>query len=273
MMEEIVGGHFGREALRWLIGRVEPLTGSGSRSIRWGAQVGTSFDHKGIRESVITYEWAPDLMDAFPDTLYRLARVAMDSLPGLRPAYSSIRCGRTSGSQQVIFAVDSPLALNSLRPLMDALGLGEKHAGLMSAVAFVLGARFTLPPNSCTVSLRPTRAGVEMRLDVNLESIPDLPPTLMSLLRLQMSERPQSLRAMDSWLVAMTPEGYERPGTLAILSVCVRPDMQPRMALHLRPALLESPPEHTELAPPPTTVVSDSSALPANGAPVAAYPR
>jgi hypothetical protein len=272
-MEEIVGGHFGHDALRWLSGRVEPLTGSGSRSVRWGANVGTSFDRNGIRESIVTYEWGPDLMDAFPDTLYRLARVAMDSLPGLRPAYSSIRCGRTSGSQQVIFAVDAPLALSGLRPLMDALGLGQKHAGLMSAVAFVLGARFTLPPNSCSITLRPTRSGVEMRLDVNLESIPDLPPTLMSLLRLQMSERPQSLRAMDSWLVAMTPEGYERPGTLSILSVCVRPDMQARIALHLRPALLESPPEQAEPARPPTTVVSDSSAVPANGAPVAAYPR
>src|SRR5260370_8599137 len=152
-------------------------------------------------------------MDAFPETLDRLARVAMDSLHGLRPAYSAIRCWRTSGSQQVIFAVDSPLALNSLRPLMDALGLGEKHAGLMSAVAFVLGARFTLPPNSCTISLRPTRAGVEMRLHVNLESIPDLPPPLMSLLRLQMSDRPQSPRPMDSSLSAITPQANDCPAT------------------------------------------------------------
>jgi hypothetical protein len=278
-MEDIVGGHFGREALHWLSGRVEPLKGNQHRTIRWGAQLGTSFDRNGVRESMVTYEWGPDLMDAFPEGLYRLARVAMETLPGLRPAYSSIRCGRTSGSQQLIFAVDSPLALGALRPMMDSLGLGDKHAGLMSAVAFVLGARFTLPPNSASITMRPTRAGVELRLDVNLELIPDLPPQLMSLLRLQMAERPHSLRALDSWLTAMTPEGYDWPGTLNILSVCVRPDMQPRIALHIQPALLESPPTEVKPTEPPaatrvpTTVVTDSSGLPATSSAVFAYPR
>src|SRR5207248_211340 len=119
------------------------------------------------RESMVTYEWGPDLMDAFPDQLYRLARTAMDAVPSLRPAYTSIRCGRTSGSQQVTFDVDAPLSLAALRPMMDALGLGEQHASLMSAVAFVLGARFTLPADSSKVTLRPTRGGIELRLDIN----------------------------------------------------------------------------------------------------------
>jgi hypothetical protein len=165
----------------------------------------------------------------------------METQPGLRPAYSSIRCGRTSGSQQVSFTVESSLALDALRPMMDAIGLGEKHAGLMSAVAFVLGARFTLPPGCCGITLRPTRKGVEMRLDIDLEMVPDLPPQLMSLLRLQLGERPQSLRALDSWLFAMTPEGFGHPGTLSVLSVCVRPDMSARISIHLRPPVLEEP--------------------------------
>ena len=138
-----MGAHFGRDAKRWLDGRIEPVAQTHGGSVRWGAHLGTSFDRNGVRESMVTYEWGPDLADAFPENLYRLTRAAMDSLPGLRPAYTSIRCGRSSGSQQVIFVVDGPLALNGLRPLMDAaLGLGDKHAGLMSAVAFVLGARF-----------------------------------------------------------------------------------------------------------------------------------
>jgi hypothetical protein len=271
-MEEIVRGHFGREAMRWLSQRAEPFTSTHGRTVRWGAQLGTSFDRNGVRESMVTYEWGPDLMDAFPEALYRLTRTAMDRLPGLRPAYSSIRCGRTSGSQQVVFAIDSPLSLESLAPLMNALDLGDRHAGLMSAVAFILGARFTLPPGSCALTLRPTSRGVELRLDVNLELVPDLPAQLMSLLRLQMSERPQSLRALDSWLIAMTPEGHERPGTLAVLSVCVRPDMPARIALHLRPQLLESPPGQVVPAE-PSTVVTDSSGLPSTASAAFAYPR
>lgn len=267
-MEDIVAHHYGPEALRWLKGRGEPVTGHG-RTMHWGAQLGTSFDRNGVRESMVTYEWGPNLMDAFPEALYRLARAAIDSVPGLRPAYSSIRCGRTSGSQQVTFAVDAPLSLNALQPLMDRLGLGDKHAGLMSAIAFILGARFTLPPSSCSITLRPLRGGTELRLDVNLEAIPDLPPQLMSLLRLQMAERPQSLRSMDAWLIAMTPEGYGSPGTLSTLSVCVRPDMPARITLHIRPPVLEQPPA----AAPPTTVVTDSKALPATASAMFAYVR
>src|SRR6266852_1148582 len=254
----------------WLKGYIEPVTGHRQgRSLRWGAQLGTSFDRDGVRESMVTYEWSPDLMDAFPEALYRLARTAIDSVPGLRPAYSSIRCGRTSGSQQVTFAIDAPLSLNALQPLMDRLGLGDKQAGLMSAIAFILGARFTLPHNSISITLRPLRGGTELLLDVNLEAIPDLPPQLMSLLRLQMAERTQSLRSMDAWLIAMTPEGYKSPGTLSILSVCVRPDMPARITIHIRPPVLEQPPSGA----PPATVVTDSKALPATTSAVFAYER
>jgi len=272
-MEDIVRGYFGRKALHWLNGRAEPFRPDTGHTIRWGAQLGTSFDRNGVRESMVTYEWGPDVMDAFPPALYRLARNAIENLPGLRPAYSSIRCGRTSGSQQVVFVMDAALSLGALAPMMDSLGLGDKHAGLMSAVAFILGARFTLPPGSCTITLRPSRSGVELRLDVNLELVPDLPPQLMSLLRLQMAERPQSLRAMDSWLIAMTPEGYDRPGTLSVLSVCVRPDMAARITLHLRPPLPESAPGEPGPAPPASTVVTDSSGIPTTASAVFAYPR
>lgn len=265
-MEDIVGHHYGPNALRWLKGHLEPVVARG-RTIRWGAQLASSFDRNGVRETMVTYEWGPDLLESFPEPLYRLARLATDTVPGARPAYSAVRCGRTSGSQQLTFVVESPLSLNGLRPLLDALGLGEKHAALMSAVAFVLGARFTLPPNCCSITLRPLRAGAEFRLDVNLELIPDLPPQLMSLLRMQLAERPQNLRAMDNWLVAMTPEGYETPGTLSILSFAVRPDMMPRINLHIRPPIIEQQPET------PPTVVADGTSLPATTSALYTYNR
>jgi hypothetical protein len=111
----------------------------------------------------------------------------------------------------------------------------------MSATAFVLGARFTLPPDTATVTLRPTRSGMEMRLDVNLDALPDPPSQFMSLLRLQMAERPTSLRALDRWVTAMTPDGYDGPGSVSVLSVRVRQDMPARVALYLRPAALDRP--------------------------------
>ena len=107
-MADLVGGQFGREALRWLSSRAEPFAPNHGRNIRWGAHLGTSFDRNGVRESIVTYEWGPDVMEAFPGGLFRLARTAMETLPGLRPAYTSIRCGRTSGSQQVSFVIESP---------------------------------------------------------------------------------------------------------------------------------------------------------------------
>ena len=112
----------------------------------------------------------------------------------------------------------------------------------MSAVAFVLGARFTLPPDAAMVTLRPTRAGVELRLDVNLDALPDPPAQLMALMRLQMTERPKGAQGLDRWLMALTPDGYPGPGSVSVLSVWVRPDLPARLGIYLRPALFETPP-------------------------------
>jgi hypothetical protein len=269
-MRDLVADFYGRDALHWLDGRTEGARRNGHRWVHWGAVLGTRFDRNGMAESSITYEWGPDLTDTFPEALYRLARVAMDALPGLRPAFSTIRCGRNAGSQQITFEVDAPLALSSLKPLMDSVGLGGEHASLMSACAFILGARFTLPPNSARITLRPIMTGVELRLDVELSAIPDLPPQLMSLLRLQMGERPRSLAALNLWLDAFTLEGYEHPGGLSVLSIWVRPNVPARIALHLRPAVIDEPPAGVPAGEPtpqetaraggsPATVVTDST--------------
>ncbi|MFL6331783.1 MAG: hypothetical protein ACJ754_00405 [Pyrinomonadaceae bacterium] len=242
-MSRLVGNHFGPQALNWYRGRSEPVTGNGSHAVNWGAWFGTGLDHNGVAEASASYEWGPGLMDSLPSTLYKIARVASESLPGMRPSFSTIRCGRTGGSQQITFEVDQALPLANLQPLMQNLGLGHQHAGLMSACALILGARFTLPPNTATVTLRPTRSGVELRLDVMLDALPDTPSQLLSLLRLQLGERPRSLRALQRWVAAMTPDGYPGPGQFSVLSVWVRADVPARVALYLRPAILEAPGE------------------------------
>lgn len=237
---KVAGSRFGRDAVRWLDSRLEAVRGNGHhRTASWGASFGSGFDRNGVAEASVHYEFGPLLMDSLPAPLFRMARLALETLPGLRPALSTVRCGRSSGSQQITFAIERALALADLRPLMDQLGLGHRHASLMSACAFVLGARFTLPPDTATLTLRPTRTGAEVRLDVDLDALPDPPAQLMALMRLQMTERPRGLQALDRWMMALTPDGYPGPGTVSVLSVWVRPDLPARLALYLRPAALE----------------------------------
>jgi hypothetical protein len=242
-MSNIVGTRFGNGAERWLDQHTELARSNASnRSATWGASFSGAFDRNGVSEAAVHYEWGPLLMDSLPAPLYRVARAALEMIPGVRPALSSIRCGRTSGSQQITFEIERPLPLANLQPLMERLGLGEQHASLMSSVAFILGARFTLPPETAMLTLRPVRHGVELRLDVDLDALPDPPAQLMALTRLQMTERPRSLQALDRWMIALTPDGYPGPGSVSVLSVWVRPDMPARVALYLNPAALHAPP-------------------------------
>jgi hypothetical protein len=250
-LSRIVAQRFGAPAERWVRNRLEPVVSlDNGRSASWGAAFGSAYDRNGLAESYMHCEWGPTLMDALPAPLYRVARLALESMPGLRPAISTVRCGRTAGSQQVSFEVERPLPLANLQPLMDQLGLAHRHAGLMSAVAFILGARFVLPPEAAMITLRPMRVGVEMRLDVNLDAIPDLPAQLMALMRMQMTERPTHVQGLDRWLMALTPDGYPGPGTVSVLSVWVRPDLPARIALYLRPASLGPAPDVRAPAPP-----------------------
>lgn len=234
-MRYLVHHNFGPEALRWFDGRSEPMRVSHGHGSAW---VASAFDRNGVGESQVTYSWSPQTMDSLPAPAHQLVQSALDAMPALRPAFTTLRCGRSTGSQEITFRVDGPLSLAGLRPLMDRLGLGAQHERLGNALAFLLGARFTLPPDSALVTLRPGRGGVELRIDVDLEAIPDVPPNLAALLQLQLVERPRSLRALEDWVTAFTPDGRRSPGEISVLSVAVRPDMTARMAVELRPVVV-----------------------------------
>jgi hypothetical protein len=239
-MSQVLKNHFGNEAVKWFDGRSEAIAGGKHHKANWGASFGTALDKNGVTEASATYEWGPELMDSLSTPLYSATRTTLDLLKGARPSFSAIRCGRYSGSQQITFAIESAMPLANLQPLMQALGLGHQHGGLMSACALILGARFTLPPNTSTITLRPLRNGMEFRLDVMLDALPDTPSQILSLLRLQLSERPRSLRSLERWLMAFTPEGYPGPGKFSVLSVWARPDTPARIALFLRPSTLDT---------------------------------
>ncbi len=233
--------NFGRQALHWLDGRIEPTGDVGGRSAKWGASLGTGFGRDGVLESAMHIEWGPALLESLPAALHRVVQVALETVPALRPAFSTVRAMRNGGSQQVTFEVPQALPLERLRPLMQRLGIGHQHASLVSAVALLLGARYTIPPDAGMITVRMGRAGVELRLDVDLDAIPDPPPEITRLLRLSLAERPRSLRAFRRWVMAMTPEDFEGPGRLSVLSVSVRPDLPARLTLHLQPAVIERP--------------------------------
>ena len=239
-MSSVIQNHFGGEALNWFRGRSEAVADTPNRAATWGASFGTSLDRKGMTEASAMYEWGPELMDSLSAPLFNATKLTMQLVKGIRPSFSSIRCGRYNGTQQVTLAVESALPLAALQPLMESLGLGHQHGSLMSACALLLGARFTLPPNTATITLRPLRNGIEFRIDVLLDALPDTPSQILSRLRLQLSERPRSLRGLERWLSAFTPEGYPGPGNFSVLSVWVRPDTPARIALYLRPATLEA---------------------------------
>ena len=235
-MQNLVGQHFGPSALRWLQGRIEPMQGRhNSYRNSMGSMFSLGVDRNGLSEAAVSYEWGPDVADSLPGPVFDLARTAMEPLTGLTPFYTTIRCGRISGGQQVSFEIDRALPLADLEPLMRALGMGQRHGGLVSLTSFILGARFTLPPKTAVLTLLNSRNGVELRLDVNLDALPDTPAQLLPLLRLPMTERPKNLQALDRWVTALTPEGYYGPGNVSVLSIRVRKDLPARVALYLRP--------------------------------------
>jgi hypothetical protein len=246
-VRHLLGRNFGRQALTWFDRNTERAQSdpAGGDS----ATVASAFDRDGFREASVTYLWGPWFTDGLPDTARRVGETVMTTVPGAQPAFTTIRAARQSGSQSMTFRLGSELPLAALSPMMDQLGLGPQHQSLMTAVAFALGARYTLPANSSLLTFRPMRHGIEMRLDVDLEQVPDLPENIADLLALELNERPRSLRALEHWVAAFSPEGEESPGSLSVLSVTVRPDMPARLSLHIRPRVVSNPTPVPEASP------------------------
>lgn len=239
-VRSLIQGHFGPEQLRWYDERSEGVRARYGNSLAIGARYALGLDNHGLREVSASYEWGPTVLEMLPMPVMALARMALEHMPTLRPFATTIRCSQLSGGQQVSFEIPEETSLDDFKPLMTALGMEQRHGGFVTLLAFVLGARFALPASVATLTLLHTHKGPEMRLDVNIDALPDVPEQLLPLLRLPMTERPQNLAALDSWMTAMTPDGYFGPGTVTVLSVRVRPDMQARLALFLRPLAMES---------------------------------
>lgn len=247
-MRRLIGSLFGRDALRWFDQRSEEWRGMGaSARLGYGAWFGTSYDGDGLYSSKVYYELSPPQLEALPTLLKMLVQTAMQAMPSLIPVFTTIRCGREDGSQRVTFLHRGPLRIASLGPLLEQLGMGRQLAGFLKIAGLALGGRFDLPERSVLLGLRETAEGPEVKLEVLLGMLPDLPANFLDLLTLGLAERPRQLRALGRWLWAFTPDDSTAPpawpGDFSVLSIRATPRTPARVSLYLRPIEFEVVPE------------------------------
>jgi hypothetical protein len=230
----------------WFDRTSEPFRGSSIHgNARFGAWLGGAWDRHGLGESKVYYELGPDGLSSLPENLEHAAQIAMSMLPDLVPIFTSISCGRQSGAERLYFFHRGDLRLLDLEPLMHRLGVGSQLPSLLTAVGLILGGRFTLPEGSVILGLRDTRRGMELKLDVLLPGVPDVPAEMPQLIDLLLEQRPESRHAFQNWRQAMSPdETYGNPGKLSVVSVRVNPQQPGRLTLYFRPVGYDQPPGH-----------------------------
>lgn len=251
-MRRLVSGNYGAAALKWFDQRSEPWRGTRlSGAARFGAWFGASFDDGGMAESKVYYELEGGRIDDLPPNLQHAARVAMSCLPGLVPIFTSIACGRAQGSQRIYFVHQGPLRLLDLEPMMHRLGVGHQLPSMLTALGLILGGRFILPDGSVVLSLRDTQRGIEMKLEVLIPAVPDLPREMHGLVQMHLSQRPDSQRGLQNWIRAMTPDDARTPGDISVLGVRVTPQTSARLTLYFRPVGYDQAPSRDREAADP----------------------
>ena len=239
-MRRLISPFFGRDALHWFDARSEEWRGFGGLGwMNYGAWFGSAFDEDGLFAAKIYYELVPAQIDALAPRLARLTRMVMTEMPTLSPIFTSIGCKKDSASQRVTFLHKGPLALTALGPLMNRLGIGHQLPSLMRVVGVALGGRFELPNGGVLVGMRDTPEGVEMKLEILLAAVPDLPARFLDLLRLGLAERPRQVAALERWLSAFGVDDASEQGHFSVLSVRVTPTSPARISLYVRPIEFE----------------------------------
>lgn len=239
-MRRLIQPVFGRDALRWFDSRSEEWRGFGGLSwMNFGAWFGSAFDEDGLYAAKIYYELLPTQIDALPPSLSQLTRRVMAEMPTLMPIFTSIGCKREIGSQRVTFLHRGPLAIAALGPLMNRLGIGHQLPSLMRIVGVALGGRFELPSGGVLIGLREAPDGIELKLEILLAAIPDLPARFLDLIKLGLAERPRQLIALSRWLEAFGVDDASEQGHFSVLSIRVTPSNQARISLYVRPIEFE----------------------------------
>lgn len=236
----LVGSAFGSGALRWLDRSTEEFrSAAGTGALDYGAWFGSSFDGNGLTATKVYYELGPGSSGHLPPSSSRLAATVARHLPLAQPAFLTVSCRRDRGSERVTFVPQHVLRVKDLEPLLTELGLAHQLPGIMHAVGLALGGRFELPPASCLIGVADSPEGPELKLEIALGMVPDLPRNFLDLIVMGLQERPSHLQALARWMQAFTPEQAEWPGNFSVLSIRTSPRSAPRLSLYLRPVELE----------------------------------
>lgn len=249
-VRRLAGGAFGGAALDWFDRESEEWRGSTiDGRAAYGAWFGAAFDGDGLAATKVYYELGPNGASQLHGNAGGLARAAMESLPGLVPLFTSIRCGRDSGRQRVTLVHTGTLRFADLQPLMQRLGMGHQLPSILQVAGLALGGRFDLPPRSVMIGVSQGTEGPELKLEILLDMLPDVPHGFLQLLALGLAERPRELQALTRWLEAFTPSPQAGPGHFSVLSIVTTPRTAARVNLYLRPIEFSLPHGAVELAP------------------------
>lgn len=239
-MRRLVGSQFGPRALHWFDERSEQWRGMGSRAgLDYGAFFGSGYDGQGLQSSKIYYELTPGQVSGFPHMLDGVVRDTTNLVQGLQPLFTTITCRRRSGHQRATFLHRGPLKLSELQPLCERLGLSHQLPSLMRVLGLTLGGRFELPADSTVVAVGSSDDGPELKVEVLLGRLPDVPESFFQLLQMGLAERPKELRALSRWLQAFSPGDDGWPGNPSVLSVRVSRQRSATVTLYLRPVEFE----------------------------------
>lgn len=229
-------GLFGRDALKWFDAHSEAWRGLfSSPRLQYGAWFGSAYDGDGLQASKVYYELTGGDLYALPRELQQLVTLAQQALPGLLPIFTTLACRRTSGKQRVTLVHRGPLRLADLGPFLQQLGLGGRLASVLQVAGVALGGRFDVPDQGLLLGLAGTVQRPEVKLEILLGMLGDLPPDFLRLVTLSLAERPRQLQALQRWLNAFTPAPYTWPGEFSVLSIRLTPGEPARVSLYLRP--------------------------------------
>ena len=235
-VRRLIGPMFGNDALYWFDRTSEEHRGNtGGAGLHFGAWMGAAFDRDGLYSSKAYYELRNQNLIELPQPLRGYVDMARNALPSLQPLFSTISVRQNAGKQRITFRVNGAIRVEDFRPMLEALGLDDKMAQLTRLFGLALGGLFEAPDGSVLVGIADSPDGPEVKVELLVAAIPELPNSFVDLLRLGLSERPRHLRALDHWMGAFTPEGADMPGDFSVMSVKLTRPNPAQVSLYLRP--------------------------------------
>lgn len=235
-MRRLIAPMFGNDALYWFDRVSEDYRGAtGGGGLRFGGWFGAAFDRDGMYNSRAFYEIRDRQLDDLPMPLRDHVQKAREAFPRIHPLFMTISVRQRSGRQRVTFRVLGQLRVEDLRPLLTALGMEQRMAQLTRLFGLALGGLFEAPDGAVLLGLSHGPDGPELKVELLLAAIPEVPDSFVELLRLGLSERPRHLRALDTWMGAFTPEGAELPGDFSVMSIKLTRSAPAQVSLYLRP--------------------------------------